>query len=260
MEFIKSIPWMKFGSAVMILVAGYLISFWISKLVAQAVKKHFSKHQAMIAKRLVFYILFLVFVISALQQLGFKLSVLLGAAGIFTVAISFASQTAVSNLISGIFLLFDRPFKVGDYITVNGFTGTVDTIDLLSTKITTADNQLVRIPNETMIKSPIINGYYYKKRRVDLIIGVAYHSDLVKVKAILGSIALSQPAILKDPPPQVIIDEFALTAINLRYMVWTNTTEASAVKNQLKELIKIAFDKEGITIPYQQPNSASSLG
>lgn len=235
-----------------LLMVGYFIARKVSHLLELALDGRFSRHHIMLLRRILFYIIFTGFIISALQQMGFNLSVLLGAAGVFTVAISFASQTAVSNLISGIFLLFEHPFKVGDTVEVKGINGIVDSIDLLSTKLKTSDNKLVRIPNEAMIKSEIINLSYFDTRRLDLVLGVGYQCDIPTVKAMLIALAVQCDEVLKDPEPNVVIENFANSAIEIKFMVWVNTSDITRVKNKLQENIKHQFEKEGIEMPSPQ--------
>lgn len=238
--------------AISLFFIGYLIAKRISVLTERALSKRFSRHHTMLAKRFIFYLIFTIFFVTSLQHLGFKLSVLLGAAGVFTVAMSFASQTAASNLISGIFLLFEHPFKVGDTVEVRGIHGIVDSIDLLSTKLKTPDNKLVRIPNEAMIKSEITNLSYFSTRRIDLIIAVAYDCDISQVKTMLLEIADNCDQVLKDPAPNVTVDNFANAAIELKFMIWVNTNNLSTARNILQESIKLQFDKEGIETPQPQ--------
>lgn len=238
--------------ALSLFLVGYFIAKRMSILVERSMSKRFSRHQTMLVRRSVFYGIFTVFFVTCLQHVGFKLSVLLGAAGVFTVAISFASQTAASNLISGIFLLFEHPFKVGDTVEVKGIQGIVDSIDLLSTKLKTADNKLVRIPNEAMIKSEITNLSYFTTRRIDLIISVAYDCNITQVKAMLLEIAEHCGKVLKDPAANVTINNFANAAVELKFMVWVNTAEISATRNILQETIKQRFDQEGIESPQPQ--------
>ena len=232
--------------AASLLLVGYFIAKKLSVLAERALKKRFSRHHTLLIKRCTFYIVFAIFFVSFLQHLGFKLSVLLGAAGVFTVAISFASQTAVSNLISGIFLLFERPFKIGDSVSVNGTTGVVDSIDLLSTKLKTLDNTLIRIPNEALIKSEITNLSYFPTRRMDLIIGVTYDCDIAQVKSLLLNLADQCPQVLKKPAPNVIINDFANYAVELKLIIWAKTAEASTAQDALRETIKEQFDQKGI--------------
>jgi small conductance mechanosensitive channel len=238
--------------AVSLFILGYLIAKRLGIIAERAFSKRFSRHQIMLIRRSVFYSIFTIFALTSLQHLGFKLSVLLGAAGVFTVAISFASQTAASNLISGIFLLFEHPFKVGDTVEVKGITGVVDSIDLLSTKLKTPDNKLVRIPNEAMIKSEITNLSYFTTRRLDIIVAVAYDCNIPQVKSMLLDIADQCAHVLKEPLPAVTINNFANSAVELKFMVWVSTTELSATRNVLQEMIKHQFDSAGIETPVPQ--------
>lgn len=231
---------------------GYLLAKRLSSLAERSLAKHFSRHHTLLIKQAIFYVIFTVFFITSLQHLGFKLSLLLGAAGVFTVALSFASQTAVSNLVSGIFLLFEHPFKVGDTVEIKGINGVVDSIDLLSTKLKTPDNKLVRIPNEAMIKSEITNLSYFSTRRIDLIISVAYDCDITRVKSMLLNIADNCEKVLKEPAPNVTIDNFANSAVELKFMIWVNTADVSITRNTLQETIKQQFDHEGIETPLPQ--------
>jgi small conductance mechanosensitive channel len=231
---------------------GYFIAKRLSLLAERTTAKRFSRHQTMLIRRSVFYSVFIVFSVTSLQHVGFQLSVLLGAAGVFTVAISFASQTAASNLISGIFLLFEHPFKVGDTVEVKGIIGVIDSIDLLSTKLKTPDNKLVRIPNEAMIKSEITNLSYFSTRRLEILVAVAYDCNITQVKAMLMDIAGQCEHVLKDPVPNVTINNFANSAVELKFMVWVYTSEVSTTRNELQETIKQQFDSAGIETPVSQ--------
>jgi len=238
--------------ALCLFVLGYFIAKRLSMLAERAFSKKFSRHQIMLVRRSVFYSIFTVFAVTSLQHVGFQLSVLLGAAGVFTVAISFASQTAASNLISGIFLLFEHPFKVGDTVEVKGIVGVVDSIDLLSTKLKTPDNKLVRIPNEAMIKSEITNLSYFSTRRLDIIVAIAYDCNITQVKSMLMDIAEQSEHVLKEPAPNVTINNFANSSVELKFMVWVHTPEVSATRNSLQETIKQQFDSAGIETPVSQ--------
>lgn len=235
-----------------LLICGYILAKQLARLVEHAMSNRFSLHHVVLASRAVFYLVLILFSITSLQYLGFNLSVLLGAAGVFTVAVSFASQTAASNLISGIFLLFERPFKMGDNIEVKGVSGTVESIDLLSTKIKTSDNKLVRVPNEALIKSEITNLSYFKTRRIDLLISVAYNTDIERVKLLLLTVAGQCRDVLHDPEPKVTVNSFADSSIELKFMLWALNENFSAVKNTLQESIKQQFDLAGIEMPFPQ--------
>jgi small-conductance mechanosensitive channel len=182
--------------------------------------------------------------------LGFDLQVLIGAAGILTVAIGFASQTSASNLISGLFLMMERPFIVSDVICVETTTGEVVSIDLLSVKLRTFDNLFVRIPNETMIKTEVTTLTKFPIRRVDLELGVAYKEDLKKVKALLMEISEKNPMSLEEPAPLFILQGFGTSSIDIKFSVWTQRENFLAVKNAMLESIKESFDEHNIEIPF----------
>lgn len=239
---------------------GYLLADRLSKFIEKPIERRFSPHHAQLTGRGVYYITLIAFVIIGLQHLGFNLTVLLGAAGVFTVAISFASQTAASNLISGIFLLFERPFKVGDSICVQGISGVVKSIDLLSSKIKTPDNTLIRIPNETLIKSNITNLSYFTTRRLELLVTVTGDTLLTKAKACLLTVAEQASHVLKTPMPVALIQGFEAAGIVLKLQVWINTDDSSMVKSLLQENITIAFEEQKIQISYPAVALQKSIG
>ncbi len=227
------------------LLAARLIGGGVSRMLKSA-----NAHQAMIARRVTTYLIFGLTVASVLMQLGFDIKVLLGAAGIFTVAIGFASQTSASNIISGLFLLGERPFQVGDIITVGNYTGEVLSIDLLSVKLRTFDNLFVRLPNESIIKSEIVNMKRFPLRRVDIQVGVAYSEDVEKVREVLLEVAHRNVLCLEEPPPLIIFQGFGDSSVNHQFSVWTKRENFLAVRNNLAIEIKQAFERHGIGIPY----------
>ncbi len=238
--------------AIILLMVGFVVAQKVAQITEKYSNKRFSKHHAILMKRLVYYLIFTAFVISSLQQIGFKLTVLIGAAGVLTVALSFASQTAASNLISGIFLIFERPFSIDDFIELKGFSGTVIAMDLLSTKLKTVDNRVVRIPNETMIKSEIINYNTFKTRRIDLLVDIGYENNIEQARALLLDIAGKNCAILKVPAPNIWVNALADSSVQLKLMVWVESSNYGSTKSALQENIKHQFDLNHINIPYPQ--------
>ena len=188
--------------------------------------------------------------ISALRELGFDLSVMLGAAGILSVAIGFASQTSASNLISGIFLMLERPFSIGDVIRVEATTGEVISIDLLSVKLRTFENLFVRIPNESMIKTQVTTLTKFPIRRADLQVGISYKEDIERVKEILLELANKNPLCLDEPAPLFIVLGFGTSSVDIQFSVWSKRENFLAVKNAVYQEIKKAFDAQGIEIPF----------
>lgn len=236
--------------ALILLAAGLVLSRLASSGVGRLTVKRLDKHQQMLLRRAVFYGLLIVFLLSALHQLGFNLSVLLGAAGIVSVAIGFASQTSASNLISGLFLVGERPFSVGDVIKVGNTAGEVLAIDLLSVKLRTFDNLFVRIPNESLIKSEVTTLTRFPIRRFDLMLGVAYKENLINVQQVLMQVADANPMCLTDPEPMMIFQGFGESSQDLQFSVWTKRENFAKLKNSLAHEIKQAFDAECIEIPF----------
>ncbi len=238
--------------ACIILIAGFILTKLITRHIGKIAEKKLSAQQSMLLQKLLFYSLITLVLIVALQQVGFKLGIILGAAGVLTVAIGFAAQTSVSNVISGIFLLIERPFVIGESIQIEGMVGKVQTLDLLSLKIRTYDNRLVRIPNSVVIKSTIININRNRTRRIDLSFGVAYDSDLAKVEHVLLELAKTINGINNEPLPQVYFSNFSASSIDLKYSVWVNTADYARMKKELAFAVKKEFNKHAIEMPFPQ--------
>ncbi len=234
----------------LILVIGIPVVKLILKVVARLIKGKLSLQSEVLIARTVKYLLFLILVVMVLNEFGFKISALLGAAGIFGVAIGFASQTSVSNIISGIFLISEKPFMIGDVVEVDGKLGSIVAIDLLSVKLKTFDGQSIRVPNETMIKNDVTNLTKYDIRRAQFVVGVAYKEDVRKVLEILKEIAQNIPGGLKDPEPLIQLDSFGDSSVNINFGVWTQTSNVINLKTQLMLAVKERFDKDGIEIPF----------
>lgn len=235
---------------VLILLLGIPLIRLIRRIVRKLLTDRLSPQSEQLVVRAVYYVCILILMVSVLNEFGFKLSALLGAAGVFGLAIGFASQTSVSNIISGIFLISEKPFVIGDAVQIGTTIGVIETIDLLSIKLKTFDGRYVRVPNETMIKTEVINITRYPIRRANISISVSYKEDLTKVLAVLADIASKEPLALSDPEPLLHVDSFADSGININYGVWTNKESVMLLKNALMLSIKERFDQENIEIPY----------
>ncbi|MFA6720612.1 MAG: mechanosensitive ion channel family protein [Candidatus Cloacimonadaceae bacterium] len=232
------------------LAIGIPLIILLKKLTKRVVQNRLSPQSEQLVVRFIYYISVLILLVNVLNEFGFKLSALLGAAGVVGIAIGFASQTSVSNIISGIFLISEKPFVVGDVIEVSGVRGTVQSIDLLSLKLKTFDNQFVRVPNETMIKTEVTNLTRFPERRVNINVGVAYKEDLNKVRRLLAEIAESEPLALKDPAPVIMVENFGDSSIDFLFGVWGKTEEFFDLKTSLMIRIKETFDANNIEIPF----------
>ena len=239
---------------------GLLLARVVSRTLIRVAGRHLDAQQAMLVRRIGFYLVLVLAGVSALRELGFDLTVLLGAAGILTVAIGFASQTSASNLISGLFLIGERPFAVGDVVRVGDVTGEVLSIDMLSVKLRTFENLMVRVPNETLVKSQLTNLTRFPIRRLDMQIGVAYHADIVRVREILMDVADREPLCLEEPRPLFIFLEFGDSALKLQFSVWAKRENFLDLRNRMHIAVKKAFDEAGIEIPFPQRTLGSLTG
>ncbi len=220
------------------------------KLLGKLTKKRFTDQSAMLVQKVFFYSSYAVLLLMILRECGFKLTPILGAAGIAGVAIGFASQTSLSNFISGIFLIWEKPFQVGDILDLNGTFGIVHSIDLLSVKLRTFDNRFVRVPNETLIKSTFVNITHFPIRRFDINIGVAYKEDVEHVTKTLMDIADKNPHSLDEPAPVVIFKGFGESSLDFLLGVWFEKNDFTNLRASIMAGIKKRFDEEGIEIPF----------
>mgnify|MGYP000961946794 CR=1 FL=1 len=191
-------------------------------------------------------------IINFAKTAGLDLTALLGAAGIAGIAIGFAAQTSVSNLISGLFLLTEKAYVVGDVLDVGGgIVGTVDSIDMLSVKLRTFDNRLVRIPNETLVKTNIINVTRYPIRRLNINLSITYRSDLEKTRALLLKAAGENPWVLKNPAPLFMVEGFGASGVDLFLGVWFVKDNYADTKNSMLLEIKRSLDAERVAFAHQ---------
>lgn len=236
--------------AVLAIGVGYLLARAASRSLVHALGHRLSVDAAKLVGRLAFYFVLGLASISALNELGFDLGVVLGAAGILSVAVGFASQTAASNIISGFFLFAERPFKIGDQLVVDGQVGEVISIDSLSVKLRMFDNVMMRVPNEHLLKSVVLNRTHFPIRRVDLSIGVAYKENMERVRDILFEVAERNPLALEEPAPVFIYRGYGDSALMIQFSIWTARDNFLPLRNSVQIEIKDAFDAAGIEIPF----------
>jgi len=232
------------------IIVGSIILKILLKIVDKSGAKKLNPQAKMLLRKTVRFLGIFIITVMVLDTLDVPLSALLGTAGIATVAIGIASQNSIGNLISGIFLLTEHSFQVGDIIEVGTYIGTVTSVDLLSVKIKTFDGLHLRIPNETLIKSEIITITKNPIRRVPLSIGISYYDDIDTVKDVLFSVADKEPLALKDPAPFFMVSGYGESSINLFFAVWGKTTDFALLKTALLTEIKKQFDLNNIEIPF----------
>lgn len=233
---------------------GFLIARFISNAFIRTIGSRFNAHQRLVWRRGIFYFIFLIFVMASLKEAGFKLSVFLGAAGILTVALGFASQTSASNLISGLFLIGEGSFEIGDTIQLtlirgHVIEGEVISIDLLSVKLLTQDNVYVRLPNEQLIRAPVHNLSKFPIRRIPITLAINFHEDIIKVREVLIDVANKYPLVLADPKPAVTVTAFRESSIELLFAIWCDRENFFKVRDEMQERIRNGFLDNEIEIP-----------
>jgi len=233
---------------------GFVLARIISNTFIRTMGTRLNAHQRLVWRRGIFYFIFMLFAVASLKEAGFKLSVFLGAAGILTVALGFASQTSASNLISGLFLIGEGSFEIGDTIQITlirGHTieGEVISIDLLSVKLLTQDNVYVRLPNEQLIRAPVLNLSKFPIRRLPITIAINFTENINKVREVLIEVANAYPLVLADPKPQVTVSSFGESSIEVLFALWCKQSNYLQVKDEIHELIRNRFVENQIEIP-----------
>ena len=240
--------------AIILCFIGFLIARLVSNTFIRTIGSRLNAHQRLLWRRGIFYFIFLLFIMTSLREAGFKLSVFLGAAGILTVALGFASQTSATNLISGLFLIGEGSFEVGDTIQITlirGQTieGQVISIDLLSVKLLTLDNVYIRLPNEQLIRTPVMNLSKYPIRRIPITLAINFHEDIIKVRQVLLDVAAKYPLVMEDPKATVTVTAFRESSIELLFSVWCRQENALKVRDEMQERVRNGFVENQIEIP-----------
>jgi small-conductance mechanosensitive channel len=233
-----------------VIVAGIVAIKILNTIAGRVTRRYLSQQYKMLVRKGIRYTGSVILLFIVLHLLGVKITALLGAAGIVGIAIGFASQTSMSNLISGLFMISEKPFEIGDVIKMGATVGIVLSIDLLSVKIRTFDNQYIRIPNEKLLGSELTNITRFPIRRMDINLGVAYKTDINHLKSVLQEIAAANPYCLDEPEPLIVFSNFGDSALEFLFGVWFFKTDYLNLKNSVMQEIKERFEREGIEIPF----------
>lgn len=260
---------MRIGTVAAIIIGGFILLRVVVFFLTRTMQRNFTDQSMMLIRKIIMYIGSIIILMSVLAQLGLQLGTILGAAGIAGIAFGFAAQTSVSNIISGMFLISEKSFELGNVITIGDTTGVVLSIDLLSIKIRTFDNRYVRIPNEHLIKTEFTNITRFPIRRMDFNLTVARNTDLVRLEDMLLGIARSEPLCLDEPEPLFLLQDFSERGIKVLFGIWFTRTSLIATKNAMMRALQAGFAEAGIspvvdwtvdTLPLQLPKETSTGG
>ena len=248
------IPW---GLNILFAAIIFIVGKWLVGVINRLARKLMTK--ANMDKILVNFIgsivssvLLLFVVIAALDQLGVNTTSLIALIGAAGLAIGLALQGSLQNLASGVMLIVFRPFKDGDFVEAGGTMGVVEEIGIFTTKMRTGDNKEVIVPNGQIFGGIITNYSKRETRRVDMVFGIGYGDDIRKAKEVITGIIEADERILKDPAPLVVVGELADSSVNFNVRPWVKSGDYWGVYFDLNEKIKMAFDENGISIPFPQ--------
>lgn len=246
-----------YGIKIALALAIYIVGKWLVGVVSSAMQKAMSARDVdpTIAKfvgSIAYYLMFAFVIIAALGQLGVQTASVVAIMGAAGLAIGFALQGTLSNFAAGVMMILLRPIKVGDWVEVAGESGSVSEVAIFATTLLTGDNKTVIIANAAVMGSNIINYSTQQERRVDLVVGVGYSSNIQQVKDELQAIASAESRILHDKGVTIGVSELADSSVNLVFRSWVKSADYWGVFFDLNERIKVRFDEVGIEIPFPQ--------
>lgn len=237
---------------VLILSLTILISKIITLYLRRSLKDKVSKDVSETIVKFFYYGPIIIVFISALKRMGFDLSGLLLAGGITGIILGFASQNIIGNLISGLFLMLEKPIKIGDQVEISGTSGFVTDIRIISTLLRTYDGLLVRIPNQQVFTSNITNLVGFAARRFEFTIGIRYRDDADYAICLVKDFIDKEPFALLNPAPSVFVKDVGEGSIKLIVRVWAPISEWFTLKTNLILAVKKTLEEKGIEIPLPQ--------
>lgn len=247
-------PWsIKILISLTIFIIGQLIAKIISRVLGK-VLNHTKLDTILVdfIQSLVQALLLVFVIVAALDQLGVNTNSVIAVLGAAGLAIGLALQGSLQNFAAGFMLLIFRPFKAGDFVEAAGAAGIIEKVGIFSTTMHTGDNKQVIIPNGTIYSSNIINYSARGTRRIDMVFSIGYSDDIRKARDVMAAIIKADERVLTDPEPLIAVGELGASSVNFFVRPWVRTDDYWDVKFALTEKIKIAFDENGISIPFPQ--------
>ncbi len=243
----------KIVTAIVIFIIGLIVTKYVTKLSVTVMKK--VKMDSVLVSffsKIVKSLLLAFVIIASVEQLGVdttSLAAMIAAAGL---AIGLALQGSLSNFAAGVMIIATRPFKIGDYVEVSGIGGSVKDLSIYTTILVTPDNKVITVPNSKVTSGNIVNFSAMDTRRVDMVFGIGYSDDIAKAKKVINKVIKADDRILAEPEALVAVSELADSSVNFNVRPWVKKEDYWNVYYDVHEKIKIAFDKEGISIPFPQ--------
>lgn len=242
----------RIGSAALILVVGLWLAFFISRIVRNKALEH-PRIEATLAaflSTMLRYALIILVLLIVLQQFGVQTTSLVAVLGASALAVGLALQGTLTNVASGIMLAIIRPYHIGDFVEINGREGTVIDLDLFFTRLRSPDEQIVMVPNGQATANPIVNHTQNGRRRCVITIGIGYEDDIDRALDVMKDIMVGDSRAFADPPPWFRLKDLGDYAVNIQGRAWVPAEQHGRYKSEMTKLIKEAFDREGIDMPY----------
>ncbi len=236
-------------------IATLIIGLWLINRFVRVIDKQATAKDPTLGRfitGLVSILLKVVLLISVASMVGIETTSFIAVLGAAGLAVGFALQGSLSNFAGGVLILVFKPFKVGHIIEAQGFLGVVTEIQILYTTIDTFDKRQVVIPNASLSNASLVNWSIHENRRIDLEVGISYDSDIQKAREVVRETLAKEDRVLKDPEPMIVVGDLADSSVNLKIRIWTHGDELYPVYWEMLERIKLAFDENGITIPFPQ--------
>lgn len=248
------IPWaIKIGVALAIFIVGRWLAKWLTGMLRKVMaKSNLDEMLIQFLGNIVYTVLLLAVVMAALDHLGIQTTSLLAVFGAAGLAIGLALKDSLGNFSSGVMIILFRPFKVGDFIEAGGASGVVEQVRMFATVMRSGDNREIIVPNSQIYGGMIVNYSAKETRRIDLVFGIGYGDDIAKAKQIIGDIMKQDERILADPAPAIALGELGASSVNFNVRPWVKSADYWPVRADLLEKVKLAFDANGISIPYPQ--------
>lgn len=241
----------RIGSASLILVVGLWLAFFISRTVRNKAitNPRIDATLGSFLSLMVRYALIALVLIVVLQQFGVQTTSLVAVLGASALAIGLALQGTLTNVASGIMIALIRPYHIGDFVEINGKEGTVTDLDLFFTRMRFADRTIL-VPNGQVTSNPIINYTEKGRRRCIVQIGIGYDDDIDLALEVMRSVMAQDERAITDPPPWFGVKDLGDFSVNIEGRVWVKTDRHRVYKSDMIKLVKEAFDRESIDIPY----------
>ena len=237
---------------VVLLIVLKIINGFTKGLYKRLQKRHVDETIARVGTKALKFVLKGLAVIIFVSYIGIETAAITSLIASLGVGFSLALNGVLSNFAGGIIIILMRPFRIGDYITTCGESGTVEDIQMFYTTLVTPDNKVIKVPNGSLIGSTIVNVSVKESRRVDVVMSIAYNADYELARQVILDICAANDAIYKDPAPYVAVGEYADSSVNLNVRVWTKNGEYWNVNRYLMEEIRKSFEAKGIEIPFNQ--------